>query len=240
MSINLPHWLADVVNILGFNWPEIDEDQLREAAKGLRSYAHESQASHDTTHKIVTSDLQQVYSAQSYTALAEVWGSETSGHMQTLISVCNDLADALDLAAVGVEAMKDECIVQLGVAAGELVGDTVAAVFTFGLSEGAAVVEIEVQNRLLDGILERFEQTVVSELVNKTMGPLKEKMDQAVEKLLFTEVASSVVGGPPPGVTLDTAAMRTHGDSILREADSSLTNGRAFNTKMSALSFTTG
>lgn len=32
MAINLPHWLVDIMGVLGFNWPEIDEDQLREAA----------------------------------------------------------------------------------------------------------------------------------------------------------------------------------------------------------------
>lgn len=39
MAIMLPHWLAEVVDFLGFNWPEIDEDQIREAATHLRGFA---------------------------------------------------------------------------------------------------------------------------------------------------------------------------------------------------------
>jgi hypothetical protein len=240
VTINLPGWLVEVVNLLGFNWPAIDEDQLKEAAGHLRTYAANCEASHDTTHRIVTGDLQQVYAAQSYTALAELWGSQTQGHMKSLIEACRLLADGLDIAAEGVATMKGACIVQLGVAAGELLVDTGAAVFTFGLSEAAAAAEIELQNRLLDGIMQQFEQEVIGALVNQLIGPLKEQVDQAVQKLLFEEVTHLAVGGPTPGLKLDTGAMRGHGEAIMREAEGNLSGGREFGAKMSNLTFTTG
>src|SRR2546421_10627670 len=138
MSINLPHWLAEVVNLLGFNWPEIDEDQLRDAARGLRQYADKCQQSHDVTHGVVNGGLQQAYAAQSYTALAQVWAQQSQGHMSTLIDACRMLADGLDVAAVGVEGMKDACLVQLGIAAGGRLVGTGAGGFTLGLVGGAA------------------------------------------------------------------------------------------------------
>ncbi|MCM2421331.1 MULTISPECIES: WXG100-like domain-containing protein [unclassified Streptomyces] len=240
MSINLPHWLAEVVNILGFNWPEIDEDELRAAAKGLRSYAAECKASHGKTHAIVTGDLQAAYAAQSYTALADLWGNQTQAHMHSLIEACELLAGGLDIAALGVEAMKDECLIQLGLAAAELIADQVGAVFTLGLTEALAVAEIELQNRLLNGILQRFESEVIGALVDQLIGPLKEQVDHAVEKLLFAEIGHLAVGGPPPGLKLDTAAMRTHAEAIRTQAEANLTGGREFSGKMSALTFTTG
>jgi hypothetical protein len=240
MSINLPHWLADVINILGFNWPEIDEDQLRDAARELKSYAAQCQDSHDVTHKVVTGDLPQVYAAQSYTALAEMWAGRTQGHMKTLIEVCHGLAEGLEIAAGLVEGMKDECIIQLGVAAAELIGDQVGAVFTLGLSEAAAAAEIELQNKLLNGILQRFEQQVGSVLVNKLTGPLKEQLDHAVQKLLFEEVAHVAVGAPPPGLKIDTAAMRGHADTVMRQAEGNLSGGHAFRNRITAMTFTTG
>ncbi len=240
MSINLPHWLAEVINVLGFNWPEIDEDQLREAARHLRTYAEDSERSHDRTHGIVHGDLQQVYAAQSYTALAQAWGEQSSTHMKELIEVCRLLADGLDLAAVGVEGMKGEVIVQLGVAAGEIAADAGAAFFTAGLAAAAEPLLIEAQNKLLSAILQRFESEVIGALVNHTIGPIKERIDQAVEKLLFQEIASATVGGPPPGLKLDTAAIRTHGSTIKNEADANIQGGRSFSNKVSALTFTTG
>lgn len=240
MSINLPHWLAEVVNLLGFNWPEIDEDQLHDAARELRSYAQQCEDSHNTTHRVVTGDLPQVYAAQSYTALAQAWAGQTSGHMRTLITVCRDLAEALDIAGDGVTVMKDACLTQLAIASAELIGDQIAAVATLGLSEAAAAAEIEVQNRLMNGILQRFEQEVIGVLVSKVTGPLKEQMDAAVEKLLFAEVAHVAVGGAPPGLKIDTAAMRGHGDTILTQAEQNLSGGKAFGNRVTALTFTTG
>ena len=240
MAINLPHHLAEVINILGFAWPEIDEDQLRDAARELKSYAHECQASHDVTHRVVTGDLPQVYAAQSYTALAELWGGQTQGHMKTLIEVCHGLAEALGIVADAVETMKYACLTQLGIAAAELIGDAIGSVATLGLSDAAAVAEIKIQNGLLDDIIKNFVQTAESTLISKFTGPLKEQLDHAVAKLLFAEVAHLAVGGQPPGLKIDTAAMRAHGDAVLHQADANLTGGHSFRNRITAHTFTTG
>ena len=104
----------------------------------------------------------------------------------------------------------------------------------------AALEAAATQNKLLSAILQRFESEVIGALVNHTIGPIKERIDQAVEKLLFQEIASATVGGPPPGLKLDTAAIRTHGSTIKNEADANIQGGRSFSNKVSALTFTTG
>ena len=240
MAINLPHHLAEVVNLLGFNWPEIDEDQLKQAARELRSYAQECQDSHDTTHRIVTGDLPQVYAAQSYTALAQLWAGQTQGHMKSLIEVCHVLADALEFAAEAVKTMKYECLGQLAAAAIELGVDVVGSVVTLGLSDAAAALEIEVQNGLLNDIIKNFVQLVESKLVNHFTGPLKEQLDHAVAHLLFEEIGHLAVGGPPPGLTIDTATMRTHADAVMRQAEANLSGGHAFRNRITSLTYTTG
>ena len=240
MAINLPHWLVEIMGILGFNWPEIDEDQLREAGRHLRSYADECEQSHDRTHGVIHNDLQQVYTAQSYTALVQTWGEQTSGHMKELIEVCRLLADGLDLAAIGVEGMKGEVIVQLGIAAAEFAADQAAAVATLGIAEAAEPVLIEAQNRILNAIMQRFESEVIGALVERTIGPIEERIDAAVQKLIFQEVAHLAVGGPVPTLKLDTAAIKAHGDRMAGEADKNVNGGRDFSNKVGALTFTTG
>ncbi len=240
MAINLPHHLAEVVNLLGFNWPEIDEDQLKDAAREVRRYAHECQTSHDVTHKMVTGDLPQVYQAQSYSALAEMWAGQTQGHMKTLIEVCHGLADAMVVIADAVTAMKYACITQLGIAAAELIGDAVGSVATLGLSDAAALVQVRIQQGAMNDIISNFVSTAESTLVNKITGPFKEQLDHAVEKLLFAEVAHTALGGPGPSLKVDTAAMRAHGDSALRQAEDNLSGGRALRNRVTSMTFTTG
>ncbi|MFJ9901898.1 hypothetical protein ACIRVK_03145 [Streptomyces sp. NPDC101152] len=241
MAINLPHWLAEVINVLGFDWPEIDEDQLREAARHLRKYAHDAESSHDRSHKIVTGDLQEVYAAQSYTALAQAWAGQSSKHMKELIEACRMLATALDDAAIGVEAMKDKCIVQLGIAAGELGLDVAASAVTLGLSDLAAAAEVEVQQRLMNGIMQNFEREVVSLLVGKITGPIKEKIDHSVEKLLFAEIAQEALGAPPAArMKLDYDAILGHANTIKGESKANLDGGRTLRHNTGHLTFKTG
>lgn len=240
MAINLPHWLVEIVDALGFNWPEIDEDQLREAGKHLRSYADECQLSHDRTHGIVNSDLKAVYTAQSYTTLAQVWGDQSSRHMQELIEACRMLADGLEVAAVGVEGMKGKVIAQLAIAAAEFVADQAAAAATFGIAEAAVPALLALQNRIINGILDEFEAEVIGALVSKTITPITEKVDQSVQRLLFAEVGDLAIGGPPPTLALDTHAMRTHAAAIRSEGEANLSGGRDFSNKVGALTFTTG
>jgi hypothetical protein len=240
MAINLPHHLAEIVNILGFNWPEIDEDQLKDASHAMKAYAHQCRESHDVTHRVVTGDLPQVYAAQSYTALAELWGGQTQGHMQTIIEVCEVLADVLVVIADAVTVMKGACITQLGIAAAELIGDAVGSVATLGLSDAAAVAEIKIQQGAMNDIIENFISYAESALVNKITGPLKEQLDHAVTKLLFEEIAHAAVGGPPPGLKIDTAAMRAHATTVMNQAEANLTGGHAFRNRVTAMTFTTG
>lgn len=239
MAINLPHWLVDIAGVLGFNWPEIDEDQLREAATHLRTYADQCEHSHGSAHGVITGKLQEAYKAQSYTALAQVWSEQSSGHMKDMIEACRVFADALDVAAVGVEGMKGEVIVQLGIAVGEFVADQAAAVATFGIAEAAEVVFVEAQNKILNTIMQRFESEVVGKLVNSAIGPVLERVNTAAQRLMFMEVGQ-LAGGPPPVLKLDTAAMREHGGRLGTEADNTLENGRTFRNRTGALTFTTG
>lgn len=239
MAINLPHWLVEIVGVLGFNWPEIDEDQLREAGKHLRTYADQCEQSHNTAHGVITGKLQEAYAAQSYTTLAQIWSEQSSGHMKDMIDACRVFAEALDIAAIGVEGMKGEVIAQLVIAAGEFVADQAAAVVTFGIAEAAEVVFVEAQNKIISAIMQRFESEVAGKLVDSAIGPVLERIDAAAQRLLFME-AGRITGGPPPVLKLDTAAMRGHAGTLTTEADANMQNGRTFRNRTGALTFRTG
>ncbi|UED87377.1 hypothetical protein [Streptomyces profundus] len=240
MSINLPGWLAEVVDWLGFNWPDIDEDELREAADGLRAYAQECEDSLDATSGVVGNDLEQVYQAQSYGALAELWGQQSSSHMRALIDGCELLADGLDVAAVAVEGMKTRCLTQLGIAAGQMTAALAASAATFGLASGTAVATQQLQRRLVNEIVQRFEEEAIGALVDGVIGPVQDQILTAVERLAYEEAADIAAGEPLPRLQLRTDEMRALGGTILGQADGNLTAGEQFASRVSGLTFATG
>ena len=235
MSINLPHHLAEVLNFLGFPWPDIDEDQLREAADRLRTYARDAAHSADTTQTRLT-DLSGVYSSESYSVLVTAWSSQTRSHMDTLIEGCGLLADGLDIAATGVEVMKDAVIAQLVIAAAEFIADQAAAVATLGLAEAALPALYALQNRLLAAIVKTFELEVVTALVEKTLGPLEERIASSVNALLFPEIASAALGAKP-ALKVDTGSLRSAAASVGNEASSNETGGYSLASALSSYSF---
>ncbi len=157
MSINLPGYLVRALGILGFQWPDIDEDQIREAATHLRAYARDARQSIEVTHRTVTVDLAESYSSGAYETLALSWASKTRGHMETLCECAETFATALDATAVGVEVMKAAVIVQLGIALDEFIAAQALALETLGASEVALGALLAVQNRIIAGIISQFE-----------------------------------------------------------------------------------
>jgi len=163
MSVMLDGKLVFVINLIGFNWPQADEDKLRECARHWREYATELE------HTIADSKrtLAQVRgenSGESIDALEKHW-LEVGGHLRQAQDAAHLVAQGLDEFAVAVEALKVAVAIQLGILAGELAATTGGAILTFGLAELAAPAEIvgtQIIVRKLTGIaIHKVEQVVV-------------------------------------------------------------------------------
>jgi len=236
VSINLPHWLAEVMDILGFTWPEIDEDQLVEAGRHLREYAdHSSKAM--AAHGRQIADLGQQYDGQSYASLAAAWSNQSHTNMESLVQGCHLMADGMDLAADGVVAMKGKVLVQLGIATAEVVAIQAAAVATVGVAEAAMPALILAQNRILNGILNEFAAEVVVKLVGGTIGPLTEQVEHAVNKLVYDEISERA--GVSNTLKVDPVALRDQAAQITARAEESQRAGWELSRKLDSLQFLT-
>ena len=236
MSINLPHELAVVGDILGFSWPEIDEDQLREAGVHLRAYAeHTSQTV--AAHGQQIAGLGEQYEGQSYSALAGAWSNQRKGNMETLIQGCHLMAGGIDLAADAVVVMKGKVILQLGLAIAEFLEIQAAAVATLGLAEAAVPVLIAAQNRILNGILNECVAGVVGKLVEGNLVPISAQVDDAVKKLLYDDVVEPA--GASNTLKVDPVALRDQASQMTARAEESQRAGLDACGKLDRLQFLT-
>ncbi|GAA2024754.1 hypothetical protein GCM10009839_23310 [Catenulispora yoronensis] len=240
MAMNLPHWLVEVVDFLGFNWPEIDEDQMRDAAKHLRDWADHTEELNRGTHQRITVDVAAVYQSQSYLTLAQAWGEGSKKHMDELVEIARGVATAIDLLADGVVAMKAKVLVQLGLASAEFIADQAASVATLGLAETALPLLYEAQNRLLNAIMQEFENEIVDYIIDHTIGPLLERLGDKLERLAFQEVTGAVLGSGPGTLKLDTDEMRRHAGMIQDDAMNHQLHGRNLVNGLGSLNYATG
>ena len=105
MSIELPGEVAWLLNVIGVNWPAIDEDQVRVFAGHVRDFA----GNIDATHQAASSTIRQMgsaYSGSSYEQLVATWARMSNDHMRELVDACHTVATAVDVAADAIVAAK--------------------------------------------------------------------------------------------------------------------------------------
>jgi collagen type III alpha len=160
VSVELPSELAWVLDLLGFNWPNVDEDKLRAAAAADRELAARVTMAHghaDTAAEIITSRNSGA-SIDAFSAHA----NKVSVHLGRLQQVYDLTADALDAIAVVVEGAKIAVVAQLAALAAEIAAAAAASIFTFGLSDAAGLAATALTRITVEQILDELERQVIS------------------------------------------------------------------------------
>jgi hypothetical protein len=191
VSIELPNELVWVMNMLGLDWPQIDEDTLRQYATELRTFASSMTDTHGQADAHINA-LSADAAGPSYEALVERWAQASSSHVHVLLDMCETCAVALEVAADGTIAAKVGIIAALGVMAAEFVADQAAAIFTFGLAEVAEAGIVEVTRLAVKALLDQLEQEAIGAVLEAVLGPLEDKLLAAADGLAYKAVEAAL------------------------------------------------
>jgi hypothetical protein len=242
MAIELPGEFVWVMNLLGLNWPQVNEDKVREFAGHVRDFG----TSIDTTHQAASDTIRRMgehYQANSYELLVAKWGRMSNSHMTDLVEACRVTALALEVAADGIVAAKLAVITELGIMAAEFVADQAAAVVTFGAAEAAEVVLVEATKKVVNAILQQVEQQIIAEVIEKAVAPLEKVVENALGGLVFKGLDAALgdpeaAGGDagdgfrihPQALTGHAATLHGHADEVVGHANrfSAATAGMSF------------
>jgi hypothetical protein len=178
MGITLPGEVAWVLDLLGVEWPNIDEDELRSIADDLRSLAEELRG-HTGDAQADIAEMLGVNSLESLKRFEALWRKLAEGHLDQLAQGFDLLGTGLDVAAVVVVALKLAAIVQLITLAAELIADQAAAPFTFGASEAAAAAQISITRVIVKQLIEQAVQSVEQQLMDAITGPVFAALESA-------------------------------------------------------------
>ena len=123
MSLTLPGELVWVLDLLGYNWPEADEEKLHEVAQTWRDFATTIS---ELEYRAVTASNEVVAanSGEAIDAFTTTWnefGGGSGGHLQDAQTAALAIAFAFDAAAVAVLAGKIAVIAQLVILGCEII-----------------------------------------------------------------------------------------------------------------------
>ncbi|WP_441249473.1 WXG100 family type VII secretion target [Kitasatospora sp. McL0602] len=239
MAIELPGEVVSLLQFIGINWPQVNEDKVQEFASHVREFADNI----SNTHQDGTNTVQQIaeaYQGASYEALVAKWTQLSGSHMNDLVQACHVVATALDAAAGVIVAMKAEAIAELVVLAASFIADQAAAVATFGLAEAAMIAIEEAAKKLVNYLEQQLEQYIIGQVIEAAINPLVEIVGNAVTGLVFQGAEGSGGGGGSAGGTgfrINPVALESHAETMNQHAETIAGHAQAFQSKLAGVSF---
>jgi uncharacterized protein YukE len=230
--------VVDFLNIIGVDFPQVNEDSVRDFASHVREFA----SNIEDTHQAATSTVQNMsgsYSGASYEALVAKWADMSSSHMNELVDACNVVATGLDAAADFIVGKKIEAIAQFAIMAAAFVADQVAAALTFGIAEAAEAAVVAGARELAKVLEQELEQYIIGELIEKAIPPLEAVVEKAVSGLVFNATSEILGGTGSVGASfgIDPDQLAQHASEFQAHSDAVTAHAQDFSSKMSTLNF---
>lgn len=243
MSIELPSEVVWFLNLIGVQWPNVDEDQVRAFAGHVRDFG----SNIDGTHQAATSTIQQMgsaYTGSSYEQLVETWARMSNDHMRELVEACHVVATALDVAADAIVAAKVAAIAELVALVASFVADQAAAVVTLGAAEAAEALVVEAGKKLINALIQQLEQQVVGQVIEAAVVPLEQTVERAMGGLVFKGLEGALgvsAGGAGASVGASFSVMPeqllAHANALQGHADTVAGHAQAFAGNIAGLRF---
>ncbi|MER5937484.1 PE-PGRS family protein [Streptomyces sp. NPDC001928] len=172
MSLTLPGELVWVLDLLGYSWPEADEEALHHVAETWRSFGEELEKVQSQGEGFARTVISSNFGS-SIEGFSKDWGAYTGAngedsYLPDARTACEVIAFAFDVAAVAVLTAKLSVIAQLIALAIEIIAAQAAAPFTFGLSEVGALGATQATRLIVRELLDRLKREVM-EAVTKAM-----------------------------------------------------------------------
>ncbi|MEY9876451.1 uncharacterized protein YukE [Streptacidiphilus sp. MAP12-33] len=239
MAIELPGEVASFLQFIGINWPQINEDRVREFASHVREFATNIEDTHQQATDTVKA-MGQHYQANSYELLVSKWAHLSQGHMQELLDACHVLADALDAGADYIVGMKTECIAELVGLAASFIADQAAAVATLGLAEAAMALIVKAAETAVDYLEQQLVQYIIGQVINAALTPLLGVVEKAVAGMTYSALEDmlGVSGnGPGDGFMIHPENLTAHAQLFAVHAEAVQSHAQNLTGKLAGMSF---
>ncbi|MFT4264689.1 MAG: hypothetical protein QM572_14980 [Nocardioides sp.] len=172
MAVMLPDNLIWILDKLGLEWPDINEDEVFKAADLTRTFRDDLEALIQLADSRIVTDVAAGMRSRGGEAYIAAWNTNRSQHLQKLLDALDPIALGIDGAGAVVIALKVKFAVQLTLTLATLV--PLLALGPFGAAAAAARM---IATKVATGILVDL---AVSELIDAVDGPVLEVLNDVV------------------------------------------------------------
>ena len=233
---DLPMPVVTFLNVIGVEWPYINEDSLHSFAQLTREFGQAVEQTHQDATEAVN-NIAQAYQGASTQAMTSGWAHLSAAHVKEVTAACGVLADALEAWAVYVVAQKAEALVQLVELAVGYATALAAAPETFGASLAALPGLEELGEALGNSLIQDLEQYVIGKVIEAASKPLVEKVEAMLSGLDW----SNAPGGADPlgggRIQLDLGAVEQHVGVLRQHAETMRSHAVNFHAQAAGIQF---
>ncbi|MFC7872470.1 DUF6531 domain-containing protein [[Kitasatospora] papulosa] len=181
-----------MLDVIGINWPNVDEDAYRDMAVSLREFADDVEDDGFLANQHVQRLLSSGH-GEALDALNSHWGKVKDKHIKDIAGAARTIAGALDNAAMAIEAMKYAAIVHLGVLAGKA-GISMALIpVTGGLSMLIGGAAIAVAQQAIRRVIKECLEEVVGYIVSAMTEPAVAALENMAADLVV-QIGANAMG----------------------------------------------
>lgn len=219
---DLPLPVVNFLNVIGVEWPYINEDTINQFATLVRGFGQAVEQTHQDATSAVDG-IAQAHQGASTEAMRSGWAHLSSAHVTEIVDGCEVLAVALEAWAAYVVVQKGIAIAELVTMAATFVADQAASVATLGLAEAAVPVIIAAARKLAESLIDDLEQYVMGKVIEAAAKPLFAKIESALSGLDWSQ--SGATAGSSAGFSVDlqqleaqAGRMKVHAETMRQHA----------------------
>ncbi|MBZ6371698.1 MAG: hypothetical protein LBE44_07335 [Microbacterium hominis] len=191
VGMMLPNELIWVMEKLGFEWPDIDEDELRRGGHMVGTFRDDLESKLQAMDRKVNGDLAAALQGQAGPAYVSAWNTNRSQNLQKLLDLLGPVPAGIEVAAGAVLALKIKVIVDVTTTMIALV-----AMLTNPVTAVGAGPMLIIKKRLLNAAVDIAVEQALNQVLPMVIEPLTEQLPGVIMAALESPIVEAVAGDP--------------------------------------------
>ncbi|WP_429458744.1 hypothetical protein [Microbacterium sp. ZKA21] len=185
----LPNELVWVMEKLGFEWPDIDEDEVTKGATLVRNFGSDLEGVIQAIDQKMNGDLTGSLMGRTGPATMSAWNTNRSQNLQKLVDIMPPAAVAMDVGAAAILGLKIKVIVDVTTT---LV--TLVAMLTNPITAAGAGPMLIIKKKLLNAAVDIVIEQLLNQLAPMAIEPLAEQLPAIIDWILDSPMVESTAG----------------------------------------------
>lgn len=191
MGMMLPNELIWVMEKLGYDWPDIDEDELRRGGEIMRTFRGDLEDKIQAVDRKVNGDIAAAMRGKSGPAYVSAWNTNRSQNLQKLLDILGPVTTGIDVASGAVLALKVKVIVDVTTTM-----ITLVAMLTNPVTAAGAGPMLLIKKKLLNAAVDIAVEQVLNQVLPLVIEPLAEQLPGIIMAALDSPMVEAVAGDP--------------------------------------------